>query len=209
MLETMKTPGEIETEARQLLVLGRQFENDRLLATDLTNSAGDVRVVATLAGNPAGAQRPLQIGAAFDRGELVFRLMMPIHDREEEQGTGNGGGFTVLAASSSAAEVLRTGYELMEERDLVAALHIELERWDESRAGTNLPPAESVEGLLEPSELSAADRLRTKAEVADFFAGRLERSVLISRHLERLSFSDAYGRQLLQRHEFKLTIGEP
>jgi hypothetical protein len=66
-----------------------------------------------------------------------------------------------------------------------------------------------VEVIFETKLLSPADRMRTKAEIVDFLGGRLEPGALIARNIERQSSREAHREHLVERHEHKLTIGEP
>jgi hypothetical protein len=203
----MKTNQEIQTEARQLMVLGNQYQNEQRIV-----SASAVAVPRVLANLPMGSAtlgRERHVEAAIVGGALVFRLMERETDvTGPDRGERNAAG-ALLASSPSAFDVLTAGYEMVEEERLSAALERYTEPSEDRTGPADSETVAEVEAVLETSLLPAADRLRTKAEVVEFLEGRLETSALIARTIERQCSRESYGERLTERHELKLTIGEP
>src|SRR5258707_199686 len=113
--ETMKTNQEIQAEARQLTVLGSQFQNERRFASLGSSAVAVSRVLVNLPMDPATPGRERHVEAALAGDALVFQLMeretdVPGSDHSERDAES-----TLLASSASAYDVLRTGYELAEE----------------------------------------------------------------------------------------------
>lgn len=191
------------------MVLGNQYQNEQRIVTASASTVAVPRMLANLPMSPATAGRERQVEAAVVGGALVFRLMeretdVPGSDRGERDAEG-----TLLASSPSAYDVLSTGYEMAEEERLSAALERYADRSEDRADPADGETVAEVEAVLETTFLPAADRLRTKAEVVEFLEGRLEPSVLIARNIERQCSREGYGERLTERHEFKLTIGEP
>lgn len=205
----MKTNQEILAEARQLMVLSSQFQNEQRIAGLGASVAAVPRVLVNLPTNLATPGRERHVEATIAGGALVFRLMeresdLPASDRGERDDEG-----TLLVSGASAYDVLRNGYELAEEERLGA----ELDHYSE-RSGDRADPADGetvteVEAILETNLLSPAERLRTKAEIVEFLEGRLKPSVLIAQVVERQCSRDGLHEQQAERHELKLTIGQP
>jgi hypothetical protein len=184
----MKTNQEIQAEARQLMVLGSQFQNEQRIA-----SVGATAVAAAIVG-----------------GALVFRLMeretdLVGADRDERDGESS-----LVAASASAYDVLRTGYEMAEEDRLTAQLERFAERSEDRADTADGESVAEVETIVEADLLSPADRLRTKAEAVEFLEGRLDRRAFIAQVVERqCSRAEGYRERVVERRELKLTVGEP
>jgi len=205
----MKTNQEIQAEARQLIVLVGQFQNEQRIAGLSGSVAAVSPVLANIPTSPATPGRERHVEAAMVGGALVFRLMeresdLPGSDRGERDEDG-----TLLASSNSVYDVLRTGYELAEEERLGAALERYAERSEDRADPADGESVAEVESILETNLLPPADRLRTKAEIGEFFEGRLKSSVLIAHAVERQCSRDGMREQRTERHELKLTIGEP
>jgi len=112
----------------------------------------------------------------------------------------------ILTSSASAYDVLRAGYELAEEEQLDMAL----ERFSDRTDSADEESVAEIEAIIETGGLSSADRLRTKAETIDFLEGRLERGAFIARVIERQMLrGESIRHQQVERHELKLTVGEP
>ena len=209
MLETMKTNQEIKAEARQLMVLGSQFQNEQRIAGLGASAVVVPRVLVNLPMSPATPGRERHVEATIAGGGLVYRLMERETDLPaSERGEGDEDG-TLLASSDSAYDVLRTGYELAEEERLGAALERYAERSEDRADPADGETVAEVEAILETNVLSHSDRLRTKAEVIDFLEGRLKPSVLVAYAVERQCSRDGLREHQAERHELKLTIGEP
>ena len=147
----------------------------------------------------------------MERDELVYRLM-----EQETEVTGSGrivreAAPSVVMLGGSAFDALHTGYELAEEERLGELLTPYAERI-EDREGSEPADGETVaevEALLETDLLPLGDRIRTKAEIAEFLEGRLEPSAFIARAIERHCVRGDPRERLTERHEIKLTINEP
>jgi hypothetical protein len=202
----MKTNQEIQAEARQLAMLGSQFQNEQRIANASATAVAAPRVLANLTVSVESPGRERRVEAAIVGGALVFRLMeretdLAGADRDERDGESS-----LVAASASAYDVLRTGYEMAEEDRLTA----QLERFADRADPADGDSVAEVEAIVEANLLSPADRLRTKAETVDFIEGRLERSAFIAHVIERqCSRAEGYREHLVERHELKLTVGEP
>ena len=207
--EPMKTNQEIQAEAQRLMVLGNQFQNEKRIA-GLSGSAEAVpRVLVNLPMKAEVPGRERHVEATIAGGALVYRLMeretdLSASDRGERDEDG-----TLVASSDSAYDVLRTGYELAEEERLGPELERYAERSENRADSADGETVAEVEAILETSLLPHSDRIRTKAEVIDFLEGRLKPSVLIAHAVERQCSRDGLREQKAERHELKLTIGQP
>lgn len=191
------------------MVLGNQYQNEQRMVSASASAVAVPRVLANLPMGPGTPGRERHAEVAVVGGALVFRLMeretdVPGSDRGERDADG-----TVLASSPSAYDVLSAGYEMAEEERLSAALERYTDRSEDRADPADGETVAEVEAVLETSLLPAADRLRTKAEVVEFLEGRLEPSALIARNIERQCSREGYGERLTERHQLKLTIGEP
>ena len=191
------------------MVVGRQYQNEQRIVSAGASAVAVPRELVNLPMNPATPGRERQVEAAVVGGALVFRLMeretdVPASDRDGRDAEG-----TLLASSPFAYDVLSAGYEMAEEERLSAALERYADRSEDRADPADGETVAEVEEILEVKLLPHADRLRTKAEVAEFLEGRLERSALIARSIERQCSREDCGERLTERHELKLTIGEP
>jgi hypothetical protein len=191
------------------MVLGSQFQNEQRIANVSASAVIAPRALANLPMSPATRGRERHVEAALVGGALVFRLMeretdAPGSDRDERGAEG-----TLLASSPSAFDVLSTGYEMAEEERLASALERYAERSEDRADPADGETVGEVEAILEAKLLTPADRMRTKAEVVEFLEGRLEPSALIARNIERQSSREGHSEHLVERHELKLTVGEP
>ena len=206
----MKTSQEIQAEARQLAVLGGQFQNEQRIASVGATAMAVPRVLANL---PVGAESPgreRHVEAAIVGGALVFRLMEREIDPAGADRDERDGESSLVAASASAYDVLRTGYEMAEEDRLTAQLESFANRSEDRADPADGESIAEVEAIVESNLLSPADRLRTKAEAVDFLEGRLERRAFIAQVIERqCSRAEGQREHLVERHELKLTVGEP
>ncbi len=220
----MKANQEIEMEAGQLMVLGRQYRDEHrespgvaaMPAPRVLAWLPESRVTSYHQTEPESKsvhvhRRQRHVEAAMERGEVMLRLM----ERETET-TGSGrivreDAPSLVIASQSAYDVLRTGYELVEEERLGELLLPYAERAEDADYSD---PADAravaeVETILEANMLSAADRLRTRAEIVAFLEGRLEPSAFITRSIDRQTARAGQHERLAERHTIKLTIDEP
>jgi len=205
MPKTMKTNQEIQAEARNLMVLGRQFQIEQ----GSFSVAAMPRVLANFPVNPATPERERHVEAAIVGGALVFHLMERETDRFGTEQDERRDEPSLIAASASAYDVLKTGYELAEEERLAVALERYSERSEDRADPVDGETVAEVEEIFETKLLPRADRLRTKAEIVDFLEGRLEPSALIGRNIERQCSREGHSEQLVERHELKLSMGEP
>lgn len=221
----MKTNQEIQAEARRLMVLGSQYRDEQRRADVGAATAPLPRVLVRLPesrittaheAEPESEsvhthRRERFIEVAMERGELIYRLM----ERETEM-TGSGRVVrddtpSVVMFGGSAFDSLHAGYELAEEERLAELLAPYAER-SEDRDCAESADGETVaelEEILETNLLPHADRIRTKAEIAEFLEGRLEPSVFIGHAIDRQCARDDRCETLTERHKITLTIGEP
>lgn len=151
------------------------------------------------------------IEAAMEQDELVYRLM----ERETET-TGSGrivrdDAPSVVMFGGTAFDSLHAGYKLAEEERLAELLAPYAER-SEDRDCAESADGEAVaelEEILETNLLPDADRIRTKAEIAEFLEGRLEASAFIGHAIDRHCARDDRCETRTERNEITLTIGEP
>lgn len=206
----MKTNQEIHAEARQLMVLGSQFQNEQRIANIGATAVAMPRVLTSIPVSGESLGRERHVEAAIVGGALVFRLMeretdLAGVDRDERDGESS-----LVAASASAYDVLRTGYEMAEEERLMAQLERFVDRSEDRDDSADGESVAEVEAIVETNILSPADRLRTKAETVDFLEGRLERSAFIAHVIERqCARAEGHREHLVERHVLKLTVGEP
>lgn len=205
----MKTNQEIQAEARQLMALGSQFESERRIAGNGASDGAMSRVLVNFPLDLANPGRERHIEATIDGGALIFRLMERETDRVPSDQSARDDGGSLVLSSTSAYDVLRTGYEMAEEERLAAALERFVEREDRVERGDDGETAAEVETILETNQLPVADQLRAKVEIREFLEGRLEPGVLITHAVERQGSRERQRENLTQRHELKLTIGEP
>jgi hypothetical protein len=197
----MKTNQEIQSEARQVLALGRQYQNEQQAVSASTPVAAEPRMLLNLPVDTATPGRERHVEAVITGGALLFRLMEREKDHED--------GATLVVSSASAYDVLRTGYELAEEERLAAALERYAERSEDRADPADGETVAEVEAILETNLLPHTERLRTKVEIVEFLEGRLEPSVFIARAIERQCSRDGVREHLAERHELKLTMGGP
>lgn len=205
----MKTNQEIQAEAFQLMTLGSQFQSERRIAGNSASGAEMSRALVNFPLNLANPGRERYIEAAIDGGALVFRLMEREADRVSSGQSENEDDRSLIVSSASAYDVLQTGYEMAEEERLAAALERFVEREDHVERGDDGETAAEIETILETNQLPIAEQLRTKLEIREFLEGRLEPDVLITHAVERQGSRESQRENLAQRHELKLTIGEP
>ncbi len=205
----MKTNQEIQAEARQLTVLGHQYQNEQRMIVPGATAAAVPRVLSNFATNAETPGRERYVEAAMAGGALMYRLM----ERETDQlGSDRGersNDATLLVSSASAYDALRSGYELAEEERLATALEPYAGRSEDRADPADPETVAEVEAIVESNLLSPGDRLRTKAEVVEFLEGRLEPSVFITHAVERQCSRDGNRERQAERHELKLTVGQP
>lgn len=195
----MKTNQEIQAETRQLAALGIQFQNEQR-----TTGMEASRVLMNFPVLPNSA-RARHVDAVIDGGALIFRLMERETDPISSDRSERDEDASLVVSSASAHDVLRTGYEMAEEERLTAALERHVDRVDPVDGES----ATEVEAIFETNLLSAADQLRAKFEIREFLEGRLEPGVLVAHAIERQGSRESHREHVVQRHELKLTIGEP
>ncbi|MFT3868416.1 MAG: hypothetical protein QM715_07955 [Nibricoccus sp.] len=205
----MKTNQGIKIEAQQLANLGRQFQNEQRVATDNVALAATARTLMHFPSDQANLGSNRRVDVAIDDGALVFRLMEPGVQDLAGQPRQNANEDTLILASSEPHDVLSAGYVLAEEERLSSALEPYAERSDESDDPADNETVAEVETILEVEHLSAADRMRTRAEIVGFLEGQIKPSVLIGRAIERQCAREEFREAIVERHELKLTIGEP
>ena len=204
--KTMKTNQEIEAEARQVLALGRQYQDEQRIVSASTHAAAEPRVLVNLPATAANPRHERHVEATIAGGALLFQLMERETDRPDAERDDEA---SVVASSASVYDVLRTGYELAEEERLAAALERYAERSEDRANAADDETVAEVEEIVETKLLPATDRLRAKAEIVEFLEGRLEPSVFIARVIERQCSREVHREHLAERHELKLTMGGP
>jgi len=228
----MKTSQEIEVEAQRLMVLGRQYwemsrgrDAERGASPAITWQGSASRVLFRFpdstvtfhlgAGSDPAATETRRwvrrIELELNRARPEYTLIEEEYEAEPFEGIERLNGPIPVMESDSVIDVLTEGYRITEEERLATLLDRYAERSDD-RDGTDPSDARTVaevEGILETNLLPHASRIRTKAEIAEFLAGRLEPSVFIAHVLERHCARDGGREQLTEQHEIKLTIDEP
>jgi hypothetical protein len=202
----MKTNQEIQAEARQMLALGRQYQVEQRIVSANAPFAAEPRVLVNLPATAAAPGHERHVEATIAGGALLFRLMERETDRPDAERDDEA---SVVASSASAYDVLRTGYELVEEERLAAALERYAERSEDRADPVDGETVTEVEAILETNLLPPTERLRTKVEIVEFLEGRLEPSVFISRAIERQCSREGDREHLAERQELKLTMGGP
>lgn len=216
----MKTIQEIQVEARRLTTLGLQYQTELMLMASRHLAGARPRTVLRfedprslsqwtprfLGNDSLAPSTERSIDVALDRSELVFHLM------EREAGFMDFGqhdetGYAICT-SRSAFDVLRVGYELVEEDRLAAALEPYAERSEECVEPADDVTVSELEAVLEAGRLRYSDRLRTKAEIVEFLEGRLEASVFIGNVVNRQSARDVPRERVTVRRGISLTIDE-
>lgn len=214
----MKTLPDIQTEARQLTVLGQRYGEE-----NRSRVQPEPRVLVRLPGRQIGSglwadtadstgyRVERHVEAAIERNKLVYRLVERETELTMSGRTVQESDPVVLLSSSSALEPLRNGYELAEADRLRASLE-PFEATDENDRqddDTVRHTAAQVEAILGTDLLSASDRLRTRVDIAEFLEGRLETRALVARAVERQFTPADLGEHRAERNEFRLTVGEP
>lgn len=205
----MKTNQEIKSEAQQLTLLGRQFQNEQRLASVGTVLVAAPRVLMHFPTNPMAPGTERRVDVAMDDGAVVFRLMETGANDFGSQHDKDAGEGTLILSSPEASDVLSAGYVLAEEERLASALEPYAELSEQSADPADDETVSEVETILEAEHLSPADRMRTRAEVVGFLEGRIKPSVLIGRAIERQCAREVFREAMIERHEMKITIGEP
>lgn len=205
----MKTNLVIKSEAQQLTLLGHQFQNEQRLALVGTVLVSAPRALMHFPTNPMTPGVKRRVDVAMDDGAVVFRLMETGANDLDSQHDKDAGEGTLILSSPEASDVLSAGYVLAEEERLASALEPYAELSEQSADPADDETVAEVETILEAEHLSSADRMRTRAEVAGFLEGRIKPSVLIGRAIERQCAREVFREAMIERHEMKLTIGEP
>ncbi|HVZ65044.1 MAG TPA: hypothetical protein VG936_10770 [Lacunisphaera sp.] len=215
----MRPHREIQQEAERLVVLGREYLAERrALAADGT-VVGMPRTLARLPdsfvtaapaalGDSEGAtrqHRQRHIEADIEKDELLFRLIERENDLAADGRVLREGEPEVVMFSRSGFDLLLAGYELVEEERLGEALAPYSDRED-SRAEADPEAVAEVEEILETSELPVADRMRAKAEIVEFLAGRLEANEFIEHAIDRQRLREVCVERQERRPEMRLTV---
>jgi hypothetical protein len=206
----MKTNREIQLKAQQLMALGRQYQTEYRSSTVGSPIVAAPRTLVNLPVSipSLGRERYIEVTMAGDA--LAFQLRereaiafgLNEADRDDEA--------RVLVSGPSAYEILRTGYERAEAERLSVALEPHTVQDEDHGDSAEEGSIADVQEILETDLLSPAGQIRAKAEIEAFFEGRLERDVLISRAIERqLERDEGYCERVTERHELKMSIGEP
>lgn len=213
----MKTPQEIQSEARQLATLGRQR------MAELAGGGRDSRVLARFVGAELRLSESAEVAPALAtsrsareriveaimlRNDLVYRLSESDPRTRVTEGFDGGDTAPLVVATGSAFDVLRAGYARAEGERLADELAAYGDREGDHADATD-ETVNDVEGILETEQLPYADRMRTRAEIAGFLSGRVHVNDLIAHAVERHLAREVRREVITERHELRLTIDEP
>lgn len=179
----MKPDEQIREEAVRLEQRARQW----LVSTGGAASAATLVVLTESRLGDAGhvAQRSLRVEVER-RGDDPEFLLVEDEPRAVE-GSDASGSPLILTRSDSVYDVLRDGYEAIEE-DRLADFLTPIANRNETAGGVEeADPGliEEIETFMEADQLSPSARLRTRADIAEFLGGRLGPSDFISAAIER------------------------
>ena len=192
-----------------MTLLGRQFQNEQRLASEGTVLVAAPRALMHFPTNPMAPGVERRVDVAIDDGAVVFRLMETGANDLDSQHDKDAGEGTLILSSAEASDVLSAGYVLAEEERLASALEPYAELSEQSADPVDGETVAEVEAILEAEHLSPAGRMRTRVEVVGFLEGRIKPSVLIGPAIERQCAREVLREAMIERHEMKLTIGEP
>jgi hypothetical protein len=174
----MKTDKEIRIEAARLEQLTRRW-----IATAV--GAAPSTTLAALPDSQIGngqrvRSRLLRVEVACVADEAEFLLVE--HEAGGIEPNGDSETPLILTRSDSAYEVLRDGYDAIEQERLAEFLTPIANRNEAEgplqEAGPDL--IEEIESFVEADQLSPSARLRTRADIVEFLEGRLSPSEFIS-----------------------------
>jgi hypothetical protein len=212
----MKTLDEIQAEAHQLTVLGKQYQREHSGAAEPLGIAPPplelmryplTPMQALGAASPDEApalQRQRSIDVVMRDDDIVYRLV----EREEPGWLQLENTPFVVMVADSAFNALRTGYELAEEEGLIERHAPYPEGEPAGEAGADSSPV-AEEEALETELLRPSGGQDTGAEIGVFLDGRLEpndrieRPVLRQDHRETPTEHESLG----IRH--RITVGDP
>lgn len=215
----MKPHREIQNEAQQLVLHGREYLAERrALAADapvvslprvmarLPDSRVTAANVALLAENEAREEhRQRHIEADIENDELMFRLIERESQLDAKGRVLREGEPEVIMFSRSGFDLLLAGYELVEEERLAEALAPYAER-EAGDAKSDPVAVAKIEEILETSDLPVADRMRAKGEIVDFLEGRLDAGEFIEHTIDRHRLREVCAERETQRSDLRLTV---
>jgi len=188
----MKTRNEILVDAQRIEALGRQLgDHYRGVIGDGAESLHASRVLvrypeSRFTGVDVVRTRERWIEARVVDGVVNYQL------REVERKMNVSGVFVhdhgpaVLMASASAFDVLNDAEERTENERLGEALApFMAQKENDSAESTNPTIVKEIEGVVGAGDLPPSLRIRTKAEIVDFLAGRLTPSEFITNAIQR------------------------
>jgi hypothetical protein len=171
----MRTHDELLAEARRIGAIGE------LYADEYRRAAPDgrmlrPRVIPTF----VGPTRDRWVEAAMVDGTLEYRLVEAFDQNGRTSPR-------AVFASDSAFDTVAAGDQLEEKERLIEALEPIIARIERHEFAESVEPlvAEEIEMLIDADELDPVERLKTKAEIVEFLAGRLEPTVFVADQVER------------------------
>ncbi len=179
----MKPDEQIREEASRLEQLAQRW----IATAGTAASAAPLAVLSESRLGAAGhaARRGLRIEVERSGDDPEFLLV------EDEPRVSRGADATdsplILTRSDSAYDVLRDGYEAIEEYRLADFLTPIANRSEIAGGLDEADPelVEEIETFMEADRLSPSARLRTRADIVEFLGGRLSPSDFISAAIER------------------------
>jgi hypothetical protein len=179
----MKTDEEIRAEAVRLEQLAQRW-----IATAWTTVPATT--LAVLSESRIGSAervhpRLLRVEIARDGDDPEFLL---VEDEARSSGAGDSSESSlILTRSDSAYDVLRDGYEALEEERLAEFLTPIANRNEVEGALEEADPdlIEEIETFVEADQLLPSARIRTRADIVEFLEGRLSPSEFIAAAIER------------------------
>jgi len=179
----MKPDEEIRAEAVRLEQLAQRWIATAWTTVPATTLAvlSESRIVNAERLHP----RFLRVEVARDGEDPEFLLV-----EDEARSSGAGDSFEsplILTRSDSAYDVLRDGYEALEEERLAEFLTPIANRNEVQGELEDADPSliEEIETFVEADRLLPSARLRTRADIVEFLEGRLSPSEFISAAIER------------------------
>ena len=179
----MKPDGQIREEAAHLEQLARSW----IATAGTAPSAAPLAVLSEvrLGGFSHAAHRGLRIDVERSGDDPEFLLVE--NEPRAIEGPDASNSPLILTRSDSAYDVLRDGYEAIEENRLADFLTPIANRDEIAGSLEDADPelVEEIETFMEVDQLSPSARLRTRADIVEFLGGRLSPSDFISAAIQR------------------------
>ena len=224
-MRDMKTHRELIAESERLDHLGQQYwETYHRSVAQLREPALESRVLfrfpATTitervgAGRHPGATETHRIARCI---EVDFGKVKPEYTLiEEDYSAEPGEGVELLGAvqlmrSETVADVLAEGYQMVEEDRLGESLAPFMERMDGDALPSSVDPGAiaEIEQIVSAGDLTASQRMHTKADIVAFLEGRLGSSEFIAAVVERHRHRKSKTETILESRSERLCIDKP